>query len=185
MYRRDFLGSVLGTFATSKLPWIATPLPDNDFISGDFIEPNDKVMRLLCSSKQDIKRMVKGAIDITNFNGSYVSDETVIQHESIKDVTFFYDRSNDFNFQFKMEAINVLQSIRTTKTALYYAFDDTIFRPYSKLCSDGIIATNGDVIHVSMITRCDPIPNKFINRIKKVHPILTWKEYVDAEKRSY
>ena len=172
MLRRDFLGSTLGTFAMSKLPWVATPLPDNDFISNESIEPDEKIIRLFCSSKQDIKSMVKGSLDIINLD-----EPTIIQHENIRDVIFHYNAHDILTVLFKLEDVNVTQSIISTKTSLLYAYDNKVMRPYVNFHGGRVYANNGDTLKISNDITCY-MPNKYLNKIKKEHEILTYEQYL-------
>ncbi len=173
MLRRDFMGSTLGIFAMSKLPWIATPLPDNDFISNEPIEPDEKLIRLFCSSKEDIKRMVKGSLDIINLD-----KPTIIQHESIKDVIFHYNANDIFTVLFKLEPINIIQSIVSTKTSLLYAYDNKQMRPYINYGGGHVYTNSGDTLKISNGITCY-MPNKYLNKIKKEHEILTYEQYLN------
>lgn len=162
MNRRNFSGSILGTFIVTKLPWYSNPI---------IIEPKGKkimnIMELLLHSKEDIIRMIKGIIacDTASCN---------IEQPNLKDIQFIQYTHDLLEVKFKFEDILMHQQLITNGAGLIFKENNQLVRSLIPFDYQHILY-NGDILKCNLSWRFNGISKSEINRIGRVNKIINQK----------
>lgn len=167
--RRNFLGSLLGTFAISQLPWYA-----KQFVPLERNKPEDIYKFLYSYSDEQIKKILIGVVNLTTSE----FENELIEQPHISEIEWKYKKDEKLlSVNFKMEDIIAHQKITAKGLGLIFKGSGKIFRPVTNFpYHNG--AEPGDIYKTKFELCFHGVNEKYLSKIGELRRIEYGKEEI-------